>query len=89
MLKNLSKLFGITAFAALIGLSLSGCSNPADENNNGDPPRNPQTAAYASTDMDGNRYTLTVMEDADRAARYTAQTGDRFELKIELYNDGN
>jgi hypothetical protein len=85
MLKDPSKLFGIIAFTAFIGFLLTGCSNPANGN---DPPA-PQTATYTSADESGNRYTLTVTENTDRSARYAAQTGDRFELKIELFNNGS
>lgn len=79
------KTFGIIAGMAVIVFIAAGCSNPAD-GNGGDPP---PSATYTSTDADGNRYTLNVTENPDRSARFTAQTGDRFELKIELFNDGN
>jgi plastocyanin len=91
MLKSFyQKLAGIIAGLALIALVLAGCSNPADDDDENDGGGGtPQSAIYTSTDADGNFYTLTVTEDADRSARYTTQAGDRFELKIELFNDGN
>ncbi|MDR1278096.1 MAG: hypothetical protein LBK02_05055, partial [Treponema sp.] len=83
-MKKHYKLLGIIAIGVAIGAALMGCPNLSggNENNGG-----PQTAIYISTDSDGNRYTLTITGNTNRAARYAAQTGDGFVLTIELFSN--
>jgi len=79
---NRIKLFGLIALVAVFGFSMAGCGGGAGDGD--DNPGNgtiPQTAQYLSADSEGNLYTLTITEDADnRSSRYTAQSGDTYEL---------
>jgi hypothetical protein len=84
-MKKFYKLLGVITIGAAIGTVFTGCPNPSGGNRN---EGEPQTAAYISTDSDGNRYTLEITENTSRVARYIAQTGDRFELTVELINNG-
>jgi len=68
-MKNVFKLFGIIALAAIIGFSMAACGG--DDDGGG-----PQTATY--TGKSGNdTYTLKITENT---ARYSAQSGDAYEL---------
>jgi hypothetical protein len=82
-MKKLYKLLGIIVVEAIIGTALVGCPNPSGGNG-----EHEQTATYISTDSDGNRYTLAITGSTGRAARYAAQTGDRFVLTVELFSNG-
>ena len=70
-MKNMIKFFGVIAFVAVIGFSMAGCKE--DET---DP--TPQTVTYTGT-ADGVTYTLKITENT---ARYTAQSGDSYELTV-------
>jgi len=70
-MKNTIKLFGVIALVAVIGFSMAGCKE--DET---DP--KPQTVTYTGT-ADGVTYTLKITENT---ARYTAQSGDSYELTV-------
>ena len=71
-MKNMIKFFGTIALVAVIGLSMAGCKE--DET---DP--TPQTVTYQGTDDKGVTYTLKITENT---ARYTAQSGDSYELTV-------
>jgi hypothetical protein len=73
--------------AAITGMVLAGCPNPSGRNGENENNGEPQTATYISTDSAGNRYTLEIIENTGRAARYAVQTGDRFILTIELFKN--
>jgi len=70
-MKNMIKFFGVIALVAVIGFSMAGCKE--DET---DP--TPQTVTYEG-DAGGVRYTLKITENT---ARYTAQSGDSYELTV-------
>jgi len=70
-MKRMIKLFGVIAFVAVIGFSMASCKQ--DET---DP--TPQTVTYEG-DAGGVRYTLKITENT---ARYTAQSGDSYELTV-------
>ena len=78
-MKNIIKLIGIIALAAVIGFTFAACGD--DDNGGG----GPQKATYVSTDNNGNKYTLEIDESGARSARSAAQAGDTFKLTVE-YN---
>jgi hypothetical protein len=70
-MKSMIKFFGVIAIVAVIGFSMAGCKE--DET---DP--TPETVTYQGT-ADGVTYTLKITENT---ARYTAQSGDSYELTV-------
>jgi len=72
-MKNVFKLFGVIALAAIIGFSMAACGGGGDDGDGGD-----NTATYTGT-SGGQSYTLKITKDP---ARYTAQIGDAYELTI-------
>ena len=92
-MKNENKLIfrtlGIIALAAIIGLVLTGCPNPGDDETQKPRTEPPQSVTYISTDSEGNIYTLVVTENTSRSARYAAKNGDSFTFTVELFNSGN
>jgi len=78
MKKNLFKIFGIIAIAAIIGFSMTAC----DDDGGGDDPR---TVTYKGEDSDGDTYTLVITE---KNGRYTAGTGDSYKLTSKEKSSG-
>jgi uncharacterized lipoprotein YehR (DUF1307 family) len=68
-MKNIFKLIGIIAIAAVIGFSMTACG--------GDDGDDLQTATYTGT-ADGQTYTLKITENP--SARYVVQIGDNYIL---------
>jgi hypothetical protein len=72
-MKNLFRLFGIIALAAVIGFSFAACSDGGGDDDGDD---GNGTATYTGV-SGGQTYTLKITENT---ARYTAKDGDDYEL---------
>jgi len=77
-MKNVFKLLGITALAAVIGLSFAGCAGEDSPE-----PATPQKMVY-TWDAGDDSYELEITEASEGRAVYTPKTGDTYVLTITL-----
>jgi len=89
-MKNVFKMIGIIAFAAIIGFALIGCpgesGDPGDSGNNPDDkdPLVPTTGVYAGKDVLGNNYSLSIVSNAPAASiTRAAAKGDRYTMTVK------
>jgi len=81
-MKNIFKVFGFIALVAIIGFSMAACGGGGDDDNNnsGNNPGSSQgSGKYAGKDVLGNSYSISVGNDAARAA----VKGDRFSMEVK------
>jgi predicted RNA-binding protein with TRAM domain len=89
-MKNVFKLFGITALVAVIGFSMIACDTGGGGGGGGpgrQQPAGPATTTYVSYDDNGDKYELEITEAAGRAV-YTPKSGDTYKLTITLADGG-
>jgi len=82
MKRTLKILFTILAVTLVFGMTA--CSDKPGEEKQA----SVGSATYSGIGADGNAYILTVTETEGRSARYAAQTGDYYVLKIIVIDSG-
>ncbi|MCL2175925.1 MAG: hypothetical protein FWB73_07760 [Treponema sp.] len=80
-MKNLLKVFGIFALAAMIGFGMVACGGD-DGDGEGNPSSSGGSGKYAGKDVLGNTYSLSVGSDAAKAA----VKGDKFSMEVTTRN---
>ena len=82
-MKNMVKLFGVTALVAVIGLSFAGC-----DTGGGDSPAPAEPAAVYTWDAEDDSYRLEITEASKGRAVYTPKSGDTYVLIITFKDGG-